>query len=129
MSEASNAYPAPATFTGADGKTYHVRAITLNGLIALEQFYQAESIQDLFDAAKLHLEKLPNLRFLLWTVLKPSHPDLTEQKTGDIIDIFTLQDARDAVVAAFNRGLPQSRGQEAEPPADPQISPAGPEGS
>ena len=124
MSEASNAYPAPATFTGADGKTYHVRAITLNGLIALEERYKAESIEDLFDPAKLQLEKLDNLRFLLWIVLKPAHPDLTEQKTGDIIDIFTLQAARDAVVAAFTCGLPQTAEQEAEPPADPQSAPA-----
>jgi len=121
MSEASETYPAPATFTGADGKTYRVKAITLNGLIALEGRYQAESIQDLFDPAKLQLEKLDNLRFLLWTVLKPSHPDLTEQKTGDIIDIFTLQAARDAVVAAFTAGLPaRKEPEERETAEDPQ---------
>ena len=124
MSEASETYPEPATFTGADGQTYHVKPITLNGLIALEDRYKAESIQDLFDPAKLQLGKLGNLRFLLWTVLKPSHPDLTEEKTGNVIDIFTLQAARDAVAAAFKAGLPQKEEEEAEPPADPQSAPA-----
>jgi len=121
MSEAAEAYPEAATFTGTDGKTYRVKPLTLNGLIALEARYNVESIQDLFDPTKLQLDKLDNLRFLLWTVLKPSHPDLSEQKTGDIIDIYTLQDARDAVVKAFSAGLPaRKEPEDGEASQDPQ---------
>ena len=128
MSEAAETYPEPATFTGADGKTYRVQPLNLNSLIAIEKRYDVESIDDLFDTEKLQLGKLGNLRFLLWTCLRQAQRNLTEDETGDIIDVGNLPAARDAVVAAFTGGQPQRPTQEAEPPADPQTSPAG-EGS
>jgi len=128
MSEAAETYPEPETFTGADGKTYRVKPLTLNSLMLIERRYDVESIDDLFDTKKLQLNKLTNLRFLLWICLRQAQPNLSEEETGDIIDVGNLPAARDAVVAAFTHGLPQKPAQEAEPSADPQNSPAG-EGS
>lgn len=120
MSEASKAYPREATFTAADGKTYAVRPLTLDGLIAIEERYKLDSIEDAFNTERLQLMKAANLRFLLWTVLKAAHPDLTEEETGRIIDVQNLPAARTAVVMAFTGGLPEPDQKEAAPPADPQ---------
>ena len=121
MSEASKAYPREATFTAADGKTYTVRPLTLDGLIAIEERFTLESIEQAFDTERLQLHKSVNLRFLLWIVLRAAHPDLTEEQTGRIIDVQILPAARTAVVQAFTGGLPDAdEKREAATPEDPQ---------
>ena len=131
MSKASKAHPEPGTFTGADGQTYRVRPLSLNGLIKIEERYGFDSIEEAFDVTKLELHKPRNLRFLLATVLQEAHPDLTEEQTGSIITVAALPEASTAVVWALAAGLPEGKEEpteEAKAGQDPRKSASGKEG-
>jgi len=119
-SKASRTYPEPGTFLGADGETYSVRPLSINGLIKIEEHYGFESIEEAFETKKLELHKPKKLRWMLCTILQEAHPDMTEEKAGEIITVGNLAEAQAAVIWSFTAGLPlEEPEEEAEDPRDP----------
>lgn len=122
MSDASEAYPAPETFVGVDGKTYEIRPLSINGMIKIEERYELESIEEAFQIGRLELQKPKNLRFLLWVIISEAHPDLKEDQAGSIVNVANLAAAQAAIVSAFTRGLPKGE-VESEEEADSTEGP------
>lgn len=101
MTETAATPAAGTTFTGADGKQYTVGPLTVNAMVAIQERFKFDGIEDVLDLEKLRVGKFENLRFLLHQVLLGYHPDLTEEETGRIINMHNLAQAQQAVLLAF----------------------------
>lgn len=69
----------PTTLKLGDGKEYELTPLNLNMMIEIEDKF-GEPLAQLFDAGKVKV-----IRYLLFVMLKPKYPDMTEKKVGESV--------------------------------------------
>ena len=108
----AHAAGAATTWTGPDGNVYKIRPITISDLADLEAWNKSEKLRILLentvgmdkdtraaaivslcntdanmDGLSAGLSSTTGVRFLLWSVLHKSHPELTLDKVGRLITL------------------------------------------
>jgi len=66
-----------------DGETYKIAALNLNDMVDLEEEYGEDNLQK-------KLSTMKGSRHILWKSLKKSHPDITEEKVGEMFDMSII---------------------------------------
>ncbi len=85
------------------GKTYTLGPLSLNVMARLQEKWECsvkEALETLQE--KLATEEAAATRFFVWCLLVDEYPDLTEEKVGALITVFTMGDAVQAMATVLS---------------------------
>lgn len=77
----------PKTMTLADGNEYTLNSMNLNMMEEVE-----EKFDESWDILCTKL-RVKVLKYILYICMKPNHPEITEEKVGELFTSDTLQEA------------------------------------
>jgi len=85
----------PTIIKLADGKEYELTPLNLNMMIEIEDKFE-EPLTQLLDVGKVKV-----IRYLLFVMLKPKHPDMTEEKVGKFVTAEILNEAVKSITTSI----------------------------